>query len=36
MKMENEIMADQDGTIVSVNVNKGDSVDTGDILVTME
>lgn len=36
MKMENEIMADQDGKIVSVNVNKGDSVDTGDILVTME
>jgi biotin carboxyl carrier protein len=34
--MENEIMAAQDGKIVSVNVNKGDSVDTGDILVTME
>ena len=25
MKMENEIVAPQDGTVASVNVNKGDS-----------
>ena len=32
MKMENEIMAGADGKIASVNVNKGDSVETGATL----
>ncbi|HZK33707.1 MAG TPA: biotin/lipoyl-containing protein [Bacillota bacterium] len=36
MKMENEIMAPQDGKVSSIVVNKGDAVDTGDALVTME
>ena len=30
MKMENEILAPQDGTVASVNVNKGDTVNSGD------
>jgi biotin carboxyl carrier protein len=35
MKMENEIPAPQDGTIASINVNGGDSVEAGDILATL-
>ena len=35
MKMENEISAPQDGTIASVNVRKGDVVNSGDLLITM-
>ena len=35
MKMENEISAPQDGTIATVNVRKGDTVSSGDLLVTM-
>ena len=35
MKMENEIVASQDGTIASVNVTAGQSVEAGDILVTL-
>ena len=35
MKMENEISAPQDGTIASVNVRKGDVVNSGDLLCTM-
>ena len=35
MKMENEIVAPQDGTVASVNVNKGDTVNSGDVLVSM-
>lgn len=35
MKMENEISAPQDGTIASVNVAKGDTVNSGDLLCTM-
>ena len=35
MKMENEIMAPHDGTVVSVQVNKGDTVDSGDPLVVL-
>lgn len=35
MKMENEIMAHEDGVIASIHVSKGSSVNTGDILVTM-
>ena len=35
MKMENDIPAPQDGTIASVNVQKGASVNSGDVLVTL-
>ena len=35
MKMENEIVAPQDGTIVSVDTSKGASVETGNVLFTM-
>ena len=35
MKMENEIVASQDGTVASVNVHKGDTVNSGDVLVSM-
>jgi biotin carboxyl carrier protein len=36
MKMENEIMANEDGVIVSVNTSKGANVNTGDILITID
>ena len=35
MKMENEIVAPQDGTIATINVNTGDSVEPGATLATM-
>src|SRR5699024_1485517 len=35
MKMENEISAPQDGTVASVDVRKGDVVDSGTLLCTM-
>ena len=35
MKMETPVKAAQDGTIASVNVAKGESVDTGKVLLTM-
>ena len=35
MKMENEIVAPQDGTVASVNVGAGDAVEAGDVLATM-
>ena len=35
MKMENEVVAPEDGTIVSINVNAGDSVEAGDTLATL-
>ena len=35
MKMENEIFAPQDGTVASINVHKGDTVNSGDTLVSM-
>jgi biotin carboxyl carrier protein len=35
MKMENEIVASQDGTVASVNVEVGRSVEAGDILATL-
>ena len=35
MKMENEIVAPQDGTEANKNVNKGDTVNSGDVLVSM-
>ena len=36
MKMENNIDCDRDGKIASVNVNKGDTVMEGSVLVTIE
>ena len=35
MKMENEIVAPEDGTIASVNVAVGDSVEAGATLATL-
>ena len=35
MKMENEIFAGADGVIASVNASAGDSVNTGDVLVSI-
>ena len=35
MKMENEIMAPEDGTVLSVAVAKDTSVDTGDLLMVI-
>lgn len=36
MKMENDIKADRDGVISSIQVNKGDTVQDGDTLATIE
>ena len=35
MKMENEIVAPQDGTVASVNVSAGDAVEAGAVLATL-
>lgn len=35
MKMENEITAPEDGTVASINVGVGDSVESGDTLATL-
>ena len=35
MKMENEIMAPADGTVVAVSTSKGASVNSGDVLVSL-
>ena len=35
MKMENDIVAPQDGTVAAINVNKGDSVEAGQSLVVV-
>lgn len=35
MKMENPIPAPCDGVIASINVNKGDSVNTGTVIATI-
>ena len=35
MKMENEIVATQDGTVREVRVNKGAAVNSGDVLVVI-
>ena len=35
MKMENEIFAWRNGTVSDVNVSKGDSVNTGDVIATL-
>ena len=36
MKMENEVVAAQDGKIACINVNSGDMVESGDVLATMD
>jgi biotin carboxyl carrier protein len=36
MKMENEIVAPQDGTVASINVQTGSQVEPGDTLVTLD
>ena len=35
MKMENEILAPRDGTVAQVAVAKGNTVDTGALLVVL-
>ncbi len=35
MKMENDIVCDRDGTVAAVCVNKGDSVETGAPVITI-
>ena len=35
MKMENDIVAPQDGTVASIDVAEGASVENGDTLATM-
>lgn len=35
MKMENDIVAPADGTVASINVNKGDTVEAGQTLATL-
>ncbi len=35
MKMENEIVAPEDGTVASINVAAGDAVETGQVLATL-
>ena len=36
MKMENEIMCPCDGTIVSINISKGASVESGTLLCVIQ
>ena len=36
MKMENEIVASEDGVIASINVAVGNEVEAGDVLATLE
>ena len=35
MKMENDIVSDKDGVVASICVNKGDSVETGAAVITI-
>ena len=35
MKMENEIVAPEDGTVASINVTTGSSVEAGEIIATL-
>ena len=35
MKMENEVVAPQDGVVASVNCQKGDMVNVGDVFLTL-
>ncbi|HZK01804.1 MAG TPA: acetyl-CoA carboxylase biotin carboxyl carrier protein subunit [Anaerovoracaceae bacterium] len=36
MKMQNEIFSDYAGVVKSIPVNKGDNVNTGDVLIEVE
>ncbi|MGE5612970.1 MAG: biotin/lipoyl-containing protein [Bacillota bacterium] len=36
MKMENEIVAPSDGVVVSINVDRGASVNAGDLLASLD
>jgi len=36
MKMENDVVAERGGTVVSVHAGEGDSVDMGDVLIVLE
>lgn len=36
MKMENEILSPEDATVASVNVTKGQQVNTGDVMMTLK
>ena len=35
MKMEIPVVAPEDGTVASINVNAGDPVESGDLLATL-
>ncbi len=35
MKMENQLQADKDGTVKAINVQPGDKVGAGDVLVVI-
>ena len=35
MKMENEIVAPQDGTVATIAVSVGSAVESGDVIVTL-
>jgi biotin carboxyl carrier protein len=35
MKMENEILSPEDATVASVNVTKGQQVNSGDVMLTL-
>ena len=35
MKMENEIVAPADGTVASIRANRGDTVESGTVLATI-
>ena len=35
LKMENDIVAPEDGKVAAVNVKKGDSVNTGDTIASL-
>ena len=35
MKMENEILSPQDATVASINVTKGQQVNSGDVMLTL-
>ena len=35
MKMENEIVAPQDGTVASINVSVGEQVEAGAVIATL-
>ena len=35
MKMENDIVADRDGVVASINVTKGEAVETGAVVATL-